>query len=195
MSGLYEDLPFDRGCTYGVTDDTLAVYMEGKEYIHQDKTYGTGMFVKVRCCRNNSGATLLGKRAAKFNLTAGKGEYDVAGYCTVTAERTGIIDDLLPPTGVPDNDLFWLVISGPCLARTAVDATNANVAVGDWLIALTAATTGATTAGRVYTDPLTGATSVLAQNLLGIVGQAMSAATTGNTNSNILINAMGVGRF
>ncbi len=196
MSGLYENLPWQRGNTYGAADNTVALQYEGKEYIIEDDTYGTGMWVKLRVCRNNSGIALQAKYAVAFNLTAGKGEYDVAGYADIGGGRSAIVDDKIPATGVPLGDLFYAVVGGPVLARTglAADATNA-FAVGDWLYALTAVTTGATTAGRVGADPLTGATSVLALNLLGIIGQAMSAKTTANTNADVLINAMGVGRF
>jgi hypothetical protein len=194
MSGLYENLPFRRGATYGTIGG--GTQFLGKEYIHEDFTYGTGMLVKVRVCINSSGIALVPKRSVAFNLTAGKGEYDVAGYADVAAARTAIIDEFLPASGVPIGDLFYVVVGGPCLARTGMagDVTN-SFAVGDWLYALTAATTGATTSGRVGADPLTGATSVLALNILGIVGQAMSAKTTANTNADVLINAMGVGHF
>ncbi len=68
MSGQYENLPFARGATYGVSDTSLETQLEGKEYIHQDKTYGTGMDVKIRVCRNNSGAVLLPKFKAKAGI-------------------------------------------------------------------------------------------------------------------------------
>lgn len=194
MSGPYENLPFLRGATYGTTDTTLANQYEGKEFIHEDRTYGTGKFVKVRVVRNNSGAVLLGKRAAKFALVAGAvSDSQVSGYATVTAERSYIIDDLLPATGVPNGDLFFVVLEGPCLARTSMIGADANAfAVGDYLHAQTAVTTGATTSGRVGAALLTGATSVLAGNILNIVGRAMSAKTTANTNADVLIDA---GRF
>ncbi len=193
MSGLYENLPFLRGATYGAADNTLATNLEGKEFLHQDANYGTGLNVRVRICRNNSGAALLGKRAVKFNLTAGTRATDVAGYSTVTAEQSGIADDLLPAAGVPSGDLFYVVLEGPCLATTSHVAADANsIAVGDYLHAQTGATTGATTAGRVGVALFTGATAVLAGQIQQVVGRAMSAKTTANTNVSILINA---GRF
>jgi hypothetical protein len=193
MSGLYENLPFARGSTFGATATTDAVHLDGKEYIHQDRYYGTGMFVRVRICRNNSGQAILPKTAVKFNLTAGKGRYDVAGSSTVTAEPSGIADEFLPTSGVPDKDLFYVVVEGPTIARTSMAGSAENViTVGDKLHALTGATTGATTAGRVYTALFTGATSVLAGQIQNVVGTALSAKTTANTNADVLINA---GRF
>jgi hypothetical protein len=190
MADSYDNLPFARGATYGATATTDATHLEGREFIHIDRAYGTGLPVRVRCCRNNSGAAILPKFAVKFNLTAGKGFYDCSGRCTVTAERTGICDEFLPSAGVPDKDLFWVVIEGPTLAKTDLAGADNNVInVGDPLWALTAATTGATTSGRVYTAALTGATAVLAGGVRGVLGHAMSAKTTANTNADVLINA------
>lgn len=194
MSGLFENMPFKRGATYGAADNTVAKQFEGKEYIHEDNTYGTGLYVRVVVCRNNSGAALQPKRAVKFNLTAGVGFSDVAGYSTVTAEKSGIVDDLILGTaGVPSGDLFYVVVGGPCLAKTSSQAgAENNIAVGDGLHATTGATTGATTAGRVGEALFTGATAVLAGQLANVVGRAMSAMTTSQTNTDILVNA---GRF
>lgn len=191
MSGLYENLPFQRGATYGVTDETQAVHLEGREYIHQDTEYGTGMNVRVRVVRNRSGAALVGRRAVSFATTAGKHEVEVSGYAAVGSARAYVVDDLL--TSVPDKDLFFVVVEGPCLAKTALSGDVSNLIVqGDYLHAMTAATTGATTAGRLAAATLTGATSVLASQIANVVGRAMSAKTTANTNADILINA---GRF
>lgn len=186
-------MPFKRGNTYGVSDLTLATHLEGKEYVHEDNTYGTGLNVRVRICRNHSGAALLPKYAVKFNVTAGKGNYDVAGNADVTAEKTAIVDEFLPAAGVPDKDLFYVVVEGPTLAKTDLAGGSTNViAVGDPLVALTAATTGATTAGRLITGDLTGATAVLAKQIKNTFGAAMSAMTTAQTNADVLVNA---GRF
>ncbi len=194
MSGIYENMPFRRGATYGAADNTVAKQYEGKEYIHEDQTYGTGLNVRLRVCRNNSGVALQPKRAVSFNLTAGVGFSDVAGYSATVAEKSGIVDDLILGTaGVPNGDLFYVVIEGPCLARTSLIGADANsIAVGDALHAQTAATTGATTSGRVGEALFTGATAVLAGQIANVVGRAMSAMTTAQTNSDVLINA---GRF
>ncbi len=193
MAGVYENLPFQRGTTYGGADNTIAVQYEGKEYLHQDLYYGTGEYVRLRVCRNNSGISLAPKRAVKFNKTAGKPWSDVAGYADVTAERSGIVDEKLPAGGAPTGDLFYVIVEGPTLASTslAADTTN-SIAVGDALHAQTGATTGATTSGRVGEALFTGATSVLAGQVENVIGYAMSARTTANTGSDILINA---GRF
>ena len=58
MSGIYENLPFRRGATYGTIGG--GTQFLGKEYMHEDFTYGTGMYVKVRVCINNSGIARAG---------------------------------------------------------------------------------------------------------------------------------------
>ncbi len=193
MSGLYENLPWFQGDTYGAATTTTRPDYEGQEFIAQDKMYGTGMYRKLRVCRNNSGTTLAAGRAVKFNLTAGKGWTDVAGYSTVAGEISGIVDEFISPQGVPASDLFYVVVAGPCLAKSGLagDGTN-SIAVGDFLMALTAATTGATTAGRVGEYSPAGATGVtLAGGIPAILGTAMSALTTGQTNVPLLVNLQG----
>lgn len=193
--GLYENMPFARGCTYygslaggAVTptlDDTSAQNLVGREYIHEDYTYGTGMWVKVRICRNDSGGYLQGGRLCRFNnfsqafgnaYTGGASTISTAtslaplwglGYASVQGfsalgtssftgpEKTAVIDDLLPNnTYVAPYDLFYVVVSGPCLAfasLAAADYTNgqsvSGISVGDLLCAATGVGSGATTAG------------------------------------------------
>lgn len=193
MSGLYEDLPFARGATYGTTDSTIGVSLEGHEYIHQDKTYGTGRYVKVRVVRNGATIALAPKRLVNFALTAGKPETTVDGYAASTGQATAVVDELLPSAGASVGDLFYVVVEGPTLVTTSLDAGAANViAVGDMLNAQTAAASTGTTAGRAYPVDLTGATSVLGTAILGVFGRAQSAKTTGNTAASLLIQS---GRF
>jgi hypothetical protein len=193
MSGLYENLPFERGATYGATDADNGEHLEGKEYVHEDKRHGTGLFVKVRIVRNTSAAALLPKRLVQFPALAGKYEERAAGYTAVTAQRGYVVDEFLPAAGVPVNDLFYVVVEGPTLIKTSLAGNGENViALNDPLHALTGATSGATTSGRVITGVFTGATAALAGQIRNVVGHALSAATTANTNSDLLINA---GRF
>lgn len=194
--GLYENMPFTRGNTYfgslpggAVTptlDDTSAQNLVGREYIHEDYTYGTGMWVKVRVVRNDSGGYLQGGRLVRFNnysqvfgnayhggaatiTTAtslaplrGLGYASVAGYCAQGSpgtssgpEKTAVIDDLLPTNlYVAPYDLFYVVVSGPCLAFASTDPLDlingqsvSGISVGDLLCAATGVTTGAITAG------------------------------------------------
>ena len=95
---------------------------------------------KVICqlVRNVSGITLQPGMAVKW--LAGSEGKRVDGYTNTTAqEAAGIVDDLIPcATGVPTNDLFWLVIQGPCLVYGPYDAGVATWTVGADLYAVTA---------------------------------------------------------
>jgi hypothetical protein len=85
-------------------------------------------------------------------------------------------------------DLFYIVTRGPCLVKNDI-ASGAGTVInaGDPLVALTAATSGATTAGRVYAGVGTGATTNTGNQLNNIIGYAASAKTTGNTNADVLV--------
>lgn len=202
--GLYENLPFARGSTYFSTiggavspqaDDTSAANLVGRIYIHEDLVYGTGQWVKVKVCRNDSGGYLQGGRLVRFNnfsqaygnayaaganvITTGTsaapllglGYSSVQGYCalgpnqTIGPEKTGVVDDLLAANFyVQPYDLFYVVISGPCLAYPSLAAADylngqsiTGISVGDLLCAATGASTSATLAGT--TGGTTGVTT------------------------------------
>ena len=70
---------------------------------------------------------------------------------------------------------------------TSVADMSADVAAGGWVVALTAATSGATTAGRVAPQVLTGATAALAAMVQNRIGRALTAKTTANTNADMLV--------
>lgn len=197
-----ENPPFPRGETFynGLSIDSTnlgGLQFEGAEWEFEDvqinagvgaKPNRTNMKVRCRCVRNVAAIALQPKRLVTFQLTAGMYGSRVDGYATTTAQRGFPVDEYLPAAGVPVNDLFWIVVAGPALVLTPLDAGSDNVInVGDAVVALTAATSGATTAGRVYTQDLTGATSLLANQVQDRVGYALSAVTTGNTGANLLI--------
>lgn len=189
-------LPFELG-TYDTTG--AFAHLLGREYVveYRGKTAPTspapgGRLRKVKLCFNNSGATLLPQRLVQPQLTAGAYGYNVAGYSRLTAERViGGIDEFLPSAGVPDQAYFWVVVKGPAKLLMPLSQV-ADIAVGDALVAITAATTGATTAGRVASQDLTGATALLAQQVQNLVGYALSAVSSSSTtNTPILVDLAG----
>lgn len=141
---------------------------------------------------------MLVRNAASFNLVPGRmvtwqsGYYKrrVDGYSRTTgAVVAGVVDPYLISTGVRQYDLFWLVVKGLCLLKTDLaGGANNLLPEGTVLVSLTAASSGATTAGRVAPQDLTGATSVLGGQLQNAVGVAMSAKTTNNTDADILVD-------
>ena len=145
--------------------------------------------------RSTADVTLLPKRVVKWQ--SGFRGRRVDGYCNVADEAVaGIVDPDLGSSGVVKGDLFWLFRGGPCLAKIALDTTASVIAMDDVLVALTAVTSGATTSGRV--SPWTGLTVTVTQTtdgtqnrrLMNRIGRAMSAATSGNTNGDVLVDLM-----
>ena len=190
-----ENPPFGRGETYfsgvgATTTDPQGII--GKEWVFEDnnpntKAVRSNKSVRCRAVRNSSGIALLPRRIAQFSLTAGSFSHEVTGYTTTTAQRGYLIDEFLPATGVANNDVFWIVIEGPAEGITDL-ATADTIAIGDKLVALTAATSQATTAGRLDQAVFTGATTPLADQILHYIGHAMSATTSANTNTALLID-------
>lgn len=181
-------LPFDRG-TSGTGHGNYA----GEQFDHVpfDPSAGavasarTGGDVTLLCVKNSSGITLEPKRLVKFK--DGTNYTEVDGYATTTGKYPVAVVDEFCTGGVPNADYFFVVIGGPTLMLTDLAGADNNViSEGDPLIALTAATSQATTSGRVYTLPGAGASTHLGTNLLGVFAYALSAKTTANTNADIL---------
>lgn len=143
-----------------------------------------------RLVRNVSGVNLLPKRTAVYATASGLYGNRVDGYGSLTAQRlAGVIDEWLPSTGVPNLALFWITVEGPSLCLTDIASLgSATIAVGENVVGLTAATSQATTAGRIREQDLSGATAILADHAVNRIGVAMSAATTGQTNADILVD-------
>ncbi len=210
-----ENPPFGRGETFynGGTISTTApgglggLEFEGKTWVFEDLQYNTPNLVGAKpartnrdvlcmCVRNVSGVNILPCQLVNLQSAGTDGRYylgRVDGLAAVTAQRAYPADEWLPAAGVPNNDMFWVVIKGPASVLTPLDAGADNVfTVGEIVVALTAATSQATTAGRAAPQVLTGATAVLGAQLQGQIGWSLSAATTANTNQKLLIE---VGEF
>jgi hypothetical protein len=149
----------------------------------------SGRKVTCMCVRNVAAAALLPKRLATLQKSGVNYLGRVDGYSTLTAVNAFPVDEFLPAAGVPVNDLFWVVIDGPATVLTDLAGAANNVwNVGDVLTSLTAATSGATTAGRVKPQDLTGATAVLGNEVQNKIGYALSARTTANTGADLLVD-------
>jgi hypothetical protein len=193
-----ENPPFARGETFynGETIDANNLggeNLEGMEWVFEDVNPNTGRQrtespVRCRVVRNVSGVALLPGLLGNFQDTAGVWGRRINGYAITTAAEGVPIDEYLPAAGVPNNDLFWVVIEGPAVIRTTTLATAAClIPVGDWVVASTAAaSTFSTTAGRVEVQSLAGATAVLADQVLNRIGRAITGRTTAETNTNTL---------
>lgn len=185
------DLPFPRGKTFfgsGTPDTTSGANLEGREFWVQDKLHGTGKRVRLKIVRNKAAAALESKRLVLFTADANCGRH-VDGYCRLTAGlRAGVVDDAYGTKTIAVNDLFYIVTEGAveCLPDLAAGANNL-IPANTILVALTAATSGATTAGRIAPQDLTGATALLAEQVQNAIGRAITARTTANTTLSVLI--------
>lgn len=197
--------PFGRG-EYS-TQAGAFDHLIGKEWVFEDidysvsatnvgaKTFRTGFQVTCRLVRNDSLAALLPKRVASFSQTAGEYAAVVDGYVTTTAQRGFPVDEFLPAAGAPSLSYFYIVVKGPAMVLTPLAGTefNGDAGIGAVMVALTAATSGATTSGRLAVQNITGSSqatdySFLVNQVENYVGRALSARTTGNTNADLLID-------
>jgi hypothetical protein len=174
--------PFELGATwYGGgtidTDNLGGVNLEGKEYVFEDPN-GTGHPVRVRVVRNSGTINIKPKRLTTF-ASSYYGRR-VAGHAAISAAYAFPVDPYLPAAGVPPNDLFYIIVSGPTLCK--VTDSGEAIAVGDIMVALTASTSGTADSGRV-----TSALTLAADEAMNRVGRAMSAVTTGQTGADILV--------
>lgn len=144
---------------------------------------------KGRIVRNASGMALLPSRTLLY--AAGYHGRRVGGYAHYAADvkPAGVVDDLLPSTGVPNGDLFWMLTEGPALCLTDLTGGALNVITeGSMICALTAATSQATTSGRVNSFVVTNNATNIGTQIMNYIGVAMSAKTTANTNATVLVD-------
>jgi hypothetical protein len=185
-----------RGSTYhnGDTIDSADLgghNLEGKEYVFEpnvpiDSTANpdpSGRATRTKIVRNVSGVSLKPGRIVKYQAasTAPFG-CRVDGYAITTSDLVaGVVDEFLPAAGVPNNDLFNLVIDGP--SKILSGATTAvAITYGDRLVpAAYGATAGDDLGGRLAKQDLTGATAVLGNQINSVVAVAATTAATATT--------------
>lgn len=172
---------------------TVSLAIEGIKKVFKDLDYtGTaGVFAKaprsggeVECilARNASAISLLPGRVCVWKTN--KQGKQVDGYVSLDAGLVaGVVDEWLPSTGVPTNDYFWLVRKGPCLVKKSLDGNS--LVKDDYVIAITAATSQATTAGRITSILSTSNQTYAMSAALNRLGLAMS--TTATTNADVLV--------
>ena len=192
-----------RGKTYyGLAGTIPASYvgsvgLEGTPQVLKDLSATTGMQrsqsdVHSIVVRNVSGGTLYAGMIVSW-ASGYRGKRVDGRTCVTAQEWAGVVDDCLGTAGVRDGDLFNLIVRGPCLVLLSRTAAEAVISVDDILYAVTAATSGATTAGRFVkwlgtfsaaqtTDGTAG--SIIMNRL----GRAMSAATTADTGALRLVD-------
>jgi hypothetical protein len=176
MSTLTADPGFPRGSVLGIlwkaydaeNGDGSHVTGIRKEFL--DTTPATGVVnsnrgVECICVKNTSGSALLPGQVAKFkdgSLT------EVDGLATTSTLRMGIVDEYLPAAGVPNGEVFWLVVAGPATVTKTSTSVAAGAAYGLSATAGSAAAqstnpllgyalaTSATTSGRILVRTVEG---------------------------------------
>ena len=207
------DALWERGMTFyaGRTidlNDLKGTELEGAERTFEDQTKvsGTAIWnqripgrkVTMRVVRNMTGVTLLAKEVVFIDPTSPN---RVLGRVNTTAKAYPcIVDENIPSGGVPAGDLFYVAVRGPQLAKTTVGNGVSDITIGSQVIGSTgsAATTAAAATtnecGRVALALFTAPTTVASAKTfsdemrLGYLGTALTARTTGNTNTDILID-------
>lgn len=201
--------PFERGATWYGTGAVISTpasgdydggfQMEGKDYEWEDSMlpnggYGTGLPVRCRVVRNSTGANILPGQLVSLNaltrvldsatVLPGTNADTIA---RTTAAHSFPADEFLPAAGVQNGDLFWVVISGPCLVKTANSGT-VTLSVDQKVVCGTMAGTTSADAGNIVAQDTSGATTPLANQIQNAVGRAMSSCSSNGTGTPILVN-------
>jgi hypothetical protein len=131
---------------------------------------------KVRIVKNASNSTLYANELVKFSTTAGEFTTHVGALTAANAEKGWPVDCNVPSTGVPNGSWFLLVMEGlNYVMLPATEVAAAAWSVGSQIVA--------TASGRaVVFDPNLG-TTTQSNQILGIVGKMLSAATSSNTSA------------
>lgn len=188
MSTLTADPGFGRGQTLGVTAKLYeAENGDGSNIVGVRKVFrdespagviNSNRLVECIAVKNVSGGALLPGRVVKFKAAATTsptvqfsggilGEVDAtattANALPAANGLIGIVDEYLPAAGVPDGEVFWLVIRGPSTVTKTATSVAAGAAYGTSATAGSAAehvagtstllgyaiATSATTSGRI----------------------------------------------
>jgi len=152
MSTLTADPGFARGQTLGIT---IAAYesdvgdgsnVTGTRKVFRDEDPKTGVLksnrtVECIAVKNTSGSAILPGAVAKFKNAALLTEVD--GLAVADTTLMGVVDEYLPAAGVPNNEVFWLVVRGPSTVTKTATSVAAGAAYGPSATAGSAAAQGA----------------------------------------------------
>jgi hypothetical protein len=175
MSILNSDPWFGRGQTLGVADAVSGQAVTGSQKVFTDtdpRITNASVSLSNRpvtcvAVRNTSGGPLLPGAVVKFKKAAILDEVD-GPAAAATDAPLGVVDEYLPANGVANNDVFWLVVSGPTAITTA--ATLAPGALVTATAGAAATGTAANAIGVVVTAPANGKVRTLLNALYGHSG-------------------------
>jgi hypothetical protein len=139
-------LPFERGTTayQGTTPDAsnlkfaelLGCIKEHEDRKFQDtggvKGVNSPHMVTVMAVRNETGGAVTPGQAVELDPENPFAILRTAQSATI---KPVIVDEFLPSAGCPDDDVCWVVIHGPCLAKVApgnvADQAGGTYWIGD----------------------------------------------------------------
>lgn len=178
MSTLTADPGFARGQTLGITNTNVydaqvgdGSHLLGVRKTFRDENPTTGALlsnhtVDCICVKNTSGGAILPGTLVKF--AAGAILTEVDGGAVAATLLMGVADEYLPAAGVPNNEVFWVVVNGPATVTKTATSVSAGAAYGPSSTAGSAAAQGAnallgyaiqtspTTTGRVLVKTAAG---------------------------------------
>jgi hypothetical protein len=190
----FEEPPFLRGETFfsGTTIDISdltnlgGLAYEGREYIVEDTLHQSGMHITLKVIRNMSATAVLAKQTLKPDTSNSDGTntFETAhrrcnGKSDTEAELVHLSDEVMPSAGAPQYDLFFTVVEGPTLVTSPI--AGSAIAIKGAIVA--------TTFGKAKAQDLTGATSVLGNQIQNRIGRALDALTVGQTATDFMIFA------
>lgn len=152
MSTLTADPGFARGQVLGIlwkaydAESGDGSHVLGVRKVFRDENPTTGVLnsnrtVECICVKNTSGSALLPGQVAKFKDSAILTEVD--GLAVAATTLMGIVDEYLPSAGVPNGEVFWLVVRGPATVVKTATSVAAGAAYGPSATAGSAAAQGA----------------------------------------------------
>ena len=122
-----ENPPFDRGTTYfggGTVSATEGEHLCGKKFEFVDQTHKPGSVVTCMVVRAKAAITVA-RVGVEFDTDAGEYDHLVNAICDTAGAYGWPIDDkLVVGSTIPANDLFYLVVDGPCQMLTSATSSN-----------------------------------------------------------------------
>lgn len=113
--------------------DTDLFGFEGKVFEFPDTVHGTGRSVWCMCVQNDTGSaiTVARKFASLANSTSMDFGGRVGAFPNATAGGVVVALDDAYTVGatIADNDLFWVLVYGPCSIATGASVTNLSAGI------------------------------------------------------------------
>ncbi len=186
--------PWARGETHyngGTIGTNPPINYEGREYLFEVNApdgYGqqdtSGRQPRVKVALNASTIALKPGHIARYKPSTAPLECIVDGYWAAAADMAaGVVDEFLPPAGVPPGDLFYLVVDGPTSILTVTTGLT-SLAIGDRIELATGTSATNDDAGRINKIAATPAVA----DLLALVGRSEQVQASANAMTKCVVH-------